>query len=131
MSSRPWRQSLPGKLRSRESIVRLWRHSGGRCEYCRRLTTLPPSRAGGGDFERDPGGLYATRDHCIPRALGGDNSPGNVALACEPCNNLKGNMDWPVWRAFMRDNPQWWETAPSKGHAESVSGLIPEASNAN
>ena len=34
----------------------------------------------------------ATLDHVFPLAKGGDQSPGNLVVACAPCNRLKGDM---------------------------------------
>lgn len=31
-----------------------------------------------------------TRDHDIPRQLGGSDGPGNLSLVCRPCNSSKG-----------------------------------------
>ena len=35
---------------------------------------------------------FATIDHVFPLARGGDQSPGNLVVACAPCNRLKGDM---------------------------------------
>lgn len=34
----------------------------------------------------------ATIDHVYPLARGGANVPGNLVVACGPCNRLKGDM---------------------------------------
>lgn len=34
----------------------------------------------------------ATLDHRVPRSRGGDNSAGNLVLACQGCNRTKGDM---------------------------------------
>jgi 5-methylcytosine-specific restriction endonuclease McrA len=34
----------------------------------------------------------ATIDHVYPLAHGGANAPGNLVVACAPCNRLKGDM---------------------------------------
>ncbi|MBW4541235.1 MAG: HNH endonuclease [Myxacorys chilensis ATA2-1-KO14] len=39
-----------------------------------------------------------TREHLIPRSLGGTHSLENLRLACFPCNNSRGNSLYP---------PQW------------------------
>jgi 5-methylcytosine-specific restriction endonuclease McrA len=52
------------------------RDCGRRCVYCAALL----------DFD------YATLDHVHPLAHGGAHVPGNVVLACERCNRLKGDM---------------------------------------
>ena len=33
-----------------------------------------------------------TREHILPTSRGGTNSPPNVIIVCNPCNNLKGNL---------------------------------------
>ena len=53
------------------------RRAGGCCEYCRsqaRYATQPFSL-----------------EHVLPRSRGGKSSPGNLALACQGCNNHKYN----------------------------------------
>jgi 5-methylcytosine-specific restriction endonuclease McrA len=42
----------------------------------------------------------ATLDHVHPRARGGRNEPGNVVVACGPCNRLKGDL--PPHEFFLR-----------------------------
>lgn len=34
----------------------------------------------------------ATIDHVYPLAHGGAHTPGNVVVACAPCNRLKGDL---------------------------------------
>jgi hypothetical protein len=36
-----------------------------------------------------------TRDHIVPRSLGGFNATWNYAAACAPCNEKKAD-DWPT-----------------------------------
>jgi 5-methylcytosine-specific restriction endonuclease McrA len=45
------------------------------CKYCGKELTIDNS----------------TLDHIKPVARGGTNHPDNLALACGPCNNKKGN----------------------------------------
>ena len=52
------------------------RDCGRRCVYC--AQTLAPERA--------------TLDHVYPLAHGGANDPGNLVVACGPCNRMKGDM---------------------------------------
>lgn len=52
------------------------RDCGHRCVYC--ATALPLE--------------HATLDHVIPRARGGSHAPGNLVVACAPCNRLKGDL---------------------------------------
>ncbi|RVT96311.1 HNH endonuclease [Rhodovarius crocodyli] len=43
----------------------------------------------------DVPGRQPTREHIIPRSLGGPNTYDNLALACARCNGERGsNMDW-------------------------------------
>jgi hypothetical protein len=37
-------------------------------------------------------GIPMTYDHIEPRSKGGDNSCGNICLACRSCNEFKGNL---------------------------------------
>lgn len=46
------------------------------CHYCRRR----------------PG---VTKDHIVPKALGGTNHSWNIVPACQKCNGIKGDS-WPV-----------------------------------
>lgn len=41
----------------------------------------------------------STIDHLIPQAKGGTNAPANLVLACQPCNNTKGNRTPEEWSA--------------------------------
>ena len=43
-----------------------------------------------------------TRDHVIPRALGGPNSADNLAPSCAPCNRRKGCK--PLWKFMLERN---------------------------
>ena len=52
------------------------RDCGQRCVYC--ATHLDQ--------------LTATLDHVVPLARGGEHDPGNLVVACGPCNRLKGNL---------------------------------------
>jgi hypothetical protein len=56
----------------------------GQCFYCRAYICY----------------AHATTDHFIPRRHGGKNSADNRVLACQPCNNAKGDInpaDFGVW----------------------------------
>src|SRR3954467_6101132 len=75
-----------------EMMIRV--RAGYRCEYCR--TDLQ-----GHDYELD---------HINPRALGGDDSEANLALACRRCNRNKGDrtiyIDPHTKRAVTLYNPR-------------------------
>jgi 5-methylcytosine-specific restriction endonuclease McrA len=52
------------------------RDCGQRCVYC---STHLDHRS-------------ATLDHVVPLARGGAHDPGNLVVACAPCNRLKGDL---------------------------------------
>ncbi|MBL8983224.1 MAG: HNH endonuclease, partial [Gemmatimonadetes bacterium] len=52
------------------------RDCGRRCVYCARVLPLE----------------HATLDHVVPLARGGTDDPGNLVVACGPCNRLKGDL---------------------------------------
>jgi 5-methylcytosine-specific restriction endonuclease McrA len=52
------------------------RDCGQRCVYC--ATRLDQQTA--------------TLDHVVPLARGGAHDPGNLVVACGPCNRLKGDL---------------------------------------
>jgi len=51
---------------------------GHQCAYC-------------GIYVRD---VNITVDHIIPISQGGNSNLSNLAIACRPCNNVKGNNVW-------------------------------------
>ena len=46
--------------------------------------------------------LAATREHLIPRGLGGSNHFTNLVLACYECNTNRGLMSEPEFREFLK-----------------------------
>ena len=72
-----------------------------RCTYCKRELTRASS----------PSGLAFTKDHVMPRALGGVKT----VPCCRTCNQMKGDMHPNEWRAFTEANPGWWRTHEQKG----------------
>lgn len=73
---RAQRESRKSKKRAFHRMKILY---GNRCAYC--------------GF---PGG--STRDHVIPKCLGGPDDLGNILPACRPCNAEKGGLPLAVWR---------------------------------
>ncbi|MDA1080125.1 MAG: HNH endonuclease signature motif containing protein [Gemmatimonadetes bacterium] len=53
-----------------------FRDCGRRCVYCGTFLGLD----------------IATLDHVHPLSRGGDDAPGNLVAACQPCNQLKGSL---------------------------------------
>jgi len=57
------------------------------CFYCERIMDAANF---GGEI-----GIYATRDHVIPRSKGGPTTHVNLVNACNACNFLKANLSIP------------------------------------
>lgn len=47
-----------------------------------------------------------TRDHIIPRSLGGSNANENLRVGCSPCNGARGNRMDPIDIEFMAAHPE-------------------------
>jgi len=54
----------------------IFERSAGRCHYCQAMLTLD--------------GRWHV-EHMLPRALGGEEAPGNLVAACPPCNQRKSD----------------------------------------
>lgn len=81
----------------RDVLPALWRSHAGRCRFCGRRTFMyrdarhvPGMVTRSGKLDGDSGYLPATVEHLTPVADGGDNEPGNLTLACLPCNLRRG-----------------------------------------
>lgn len=77
------------------------------CYYCNRKT-------------RKNGGL--TKDHIIPKILGGSNYSPNVVYCCYNCNQFKGNKMPQKW--FEEINEYIKLQKPSKRHDIQTMGTI-------
>lgn len=64
--------------------VRISWASGFRCEYCKGKMKIRGS---------GPALRSFTFEHKDPLSMGGDNSLGNIAIACTKCNIAKGTLD--------------------------------------
>lgn len=71
----------------------VYTRDGGRCVYC----GIAVRRPGKGVKRASD---LATLDHIIPRSVGGPLNQGNLALACQACNNERGVMDSVTFRAL-------------------------------
>ncbi len=67
------------------TMKRLRKRCNERCYYC------------GGQL----GFRSATIDHIYPRSKGGQSDYHNLALACEPCNQLKGDRTVEEFRTMV------------------------------
>ncbi len=70
-------------------LERVYLVDGGRCHLC-----------GGRVRWRD-----ASRDHILPRSLGGATTWSNIRLAHRRCNSQRGNEPLDAARAAPRDDP--------------------------
>lgn len=71
------------------------------CYYCQRTLTAPTDRAR----------TAATRDHIIPRHMGGRRT----VPCCRQCNALKGPLHIDDWRRIMAKYPEWWKRFNDRG----------------
>ena len=55
------------------------------CDYCARF-------------------CWPTKDHVVPKQLGGRLSPCNVAYVCRECNQSKGNVLLRTWIRLLPNN---------------------------
>jgi len=61
--------------------------TGNVCHYCRKQTRL---NFIGPVCDHD----HATLDHVVPKSKGGTNERSNLVLACNACNNAKGDRSY-------------------------------------
>lgn len=85
---------------NRKILAKIWLKQSGLCCWCGKLTMIPgfhskqsflreisvdPINANRRFFRR----RYATKEHIIPKSVGGVNS-GNIVCACADCNSRRG-----------------------------------------
>lgn len=83
---------------------RVYERDDWSCQYCgRRIDPLTPGQADGRNAPVDSSTgttVWLELDHIVPRALGGNNSFGNLRTACSPCNRRKSDStqaaDWEL-----------------------------------
>jgi 5-methylcytosine-specific restriction endonuclease McrA len=83
-SARPGRESLSKRLGKVAKQIKM--RDGGACVYCRRT-----AEASGGPLHID---------HLTPKALGGEDVPQNLAMACARCNSAKTDMTLSRWAGY-------------------------------
>lgn len=79
---------MPVEVRSR-LVIAAYKKQEGLCLYC--MDDVDESNS--------------TWEHVIPRAWGGPASGCNSVLACEPCNNLKSQVESIVSNSLDKDLP--------------------------
>ena len=94
----------------------IWRKQNGSCFYCTISLVAPAS---GNDNGHHP--HLATIDHIHPRSKGGKRVHGNVVLACQRCNVLRGNMLFVEFTAMLPTLKQ----VGLLGELTSMEGVIP------
>lgn len=80
-----------------------WKPRDLPCHYCNRIMVA------------DDPLLTPTRDHVLPKAIGGRGRNRMVVWCCFACNNLKGDMHPDFWEAIITTVPEWWRLAERKG----------------
>ena len=75
------------------------RAKGGElCYWCGQV--LLPTGTQLNDGHAHP--LAGTRDHLVPRFLGGTDHHNNLVLACYTCNSMRGHMTVYAWRKRLK-----------------------------
>ncbi|GHO59007.1 hypothetical protein KSB_74820 [Ktedonobacter robiniae] len=82
IQGKEYQQGTLAGYEAREYLLEKWER---RCAYCGK-SNLP-----------------LQIDHILPRAKGGTNRLSNLTLACEPCNQAKGNRDL---EDFLKKEPE-------------------------
>lgn len=66
-------------MNTNSTLLQLWLAWDKRCAYCGKQTKLKTK-------DRL---VRATKDHYIPKKLGGPDTMENYVLSCQPCNQFK------------------------------------------
>lgn len=89
--------------RRRRVVAVLLKRDGGKCHYCG--VEMTPN--GGERID-----TTMTREHVLPRCFGGTNEQTNLVLACNQCNNDRGDtIDWcfcDFCTAALKDFKEHW-----------------------
>lgn len=93
---KPKKPKVPKRKTKRPgNVVNRFAQQNGKCYYCdcqmlleRSGPVIPPN--------------YATRDHIIPRSLGGKGLHKNIILACQQCNSTRGSMPFEEFKEMMQ-----------------------------
>ena len=127
-----------GKRVDRPSGWALFHHMKGqpiRCHFCDCLADRWVSAKGRKDYLGHPVlNLYATnsnghivlmtRDHIIPKSLGGKDDVKNLRPACGPCNEERSNDVSPEVLEFAREHPELIDEGRIKLGLESLANHI-------
>ncbi len=92
MAKRKWVEKVRKSLKRK-----IMRDGNYTCEICGISGREVRFPRGGFGFYTDAPGIFLSVDHIIPRAAGGDNSPGNLRILCTSCNTKKGVRIGEEW----------------------------------
>jgi hypothetical protein len=104
-----------GKRADRPSGWALFHHMKGqpiRCWHCGVEADRWVSEKGRRDKIGNPilnlyaGHVLMTRDHILPKSLGGSDAVGNLRPGCSPCNEARGNEVTPEVIQFALEHPE-------------------------
>lgn len=66
------------------------------------------------------GTVLMTRDHIVPKSLGGVDDIGNLRPGCSPCNERRGNEVTPEVTRFAQEHPELIDKERIKAGLESL-----------
>lgn len=84
----------------RQWLEFLFEEQGGKCAYCSGEMVLPTI-----DNSSTSSLATATRDHFVPKAMGGLDVLENFVAACTECNTIKRDIDpkiFMLWVAYAQ-----------------------------
>ena len=106
------------------------RDGGWTCHYCDAPlahTSNPGSYSidDEGCLRPAAGFRWTNRDHVVPRSRGGSDHPGNLVLACSPCNGRKRDLSYldftgRPWRGPLQGAEEPDQTAMRLAYYEDV-----------
>lgn len=126
-----------GKRVDRPSGWALFKHLQGqpiRCHFCGCQADRWVAEKGRRDrighpvlnlfSQKDGRVVMMTRDHIIPRSLGGVDAVANLRPACAPCNEQRSNEVSPEVIRFAQEHPELVDEGRIKAGLESLRGSV-------
>lgn len=81
-------------------------------------------------YAKLPNPVMFTRDHIIPKSLGGTDDVGNLRPACERCNSTRGNFLTMEDIKFFDAHPEYFNADRFvKGYTMHLKQLVPNSNN--
>ena len=75
----------------------VWNRADGACYFCNKDTYIKATN------QKKMKHNTATKEHLIPKSMGGSNRIPNIKLACHKCNKDRGVIDALMWIRIVRD----------------------------